>query len=130
MVLPLIPLAIAGIGGGIAGGIVSSFFGGGSKKDYAVHETHAPHEHFAPVTTDARSTAQTFAPTYQYQIDSPDSSMTSKKVAESASSSRPEISPSRTQEGGAGISAVEGTDMTKLALIGAVGLIAYGAVSK
>lgn len=129
MVLPLIPVALAGIGGGVAGGLVSSLLGGGSKKDYAVSEQHSPYEHYAPVTTDASALTQTFAPTYQYQIESPESYMSSKKDISAAATSSPEISPSRTHEA-PGISSVEGTDMTKLVVVGAIGLIAYGLVTK
>ena len=128
MVLPLIPIALAG-GAGILGTLVGGIFADGSKKN-EVSEIHAAKEHYAPITTDARSLAQTFSPTYQYQIHSPEASMVSKKTASAVAESMPSIAPSRTQEGGAGIASVEGMDMTKIAVIGVVGLVAYGLVSK
>lgn len=129
MVLPLIPLVAVAGASALGGGLVASIFGG-SKKDMSVKEVHATKEHFAPVTTDARAISKIFAPTYQYQIESPGARMTKKDKITSAAESYPEISPSRTQEGGAGISSTEGMDMTKIAVIGVVGLVAYGLVSK
>ena len=130
MVLPLIPIALAGIGGGVIGGGIANIFGGGTKKDYGVREIHAPKEHYAPITTDARSISKVFAPTYQYQIESPYAEMRSKKDITARSRSDPDIAPRRIQEGAPGITTTEGVDMTKIAVIGVVGLVAYGLVSK
>ena len=128
MVVPLIPIIAVGAAG-VLGTIAGSIFGGGSKKQ-GVTETHATQEHYAPTITDARSTSQVFSPTYQYQISSPDASMVSKKTATATATSDPTVSPSRTQEGGAGISSMEGVDMTKIALIGGAALIGYGIVKE
>jgi hypothetical protein len=129
MVAPLIPIAAAGVGGGLLGGVLGSFFSG-SKKDYSVHEIHAQKEHYAPTTTDARAFSRVFAPTYQYQIQSPDAYMSSKKDTAASARSAPDIIPQRSQEGGPGIESLEGADLTKIALIGAVGLIGYGVVKE
>ena len=113
MVLPLIAIA-AGVGGGLLGGLL-----GGSKK-----EIHATKEHYAPVNAPVSSIAKTYAPTYQYQIDSPYAEMTSKKDLITKASAEGEISTPRVE------TTTEGMDMTKIAIIGVVGLVAYGVVSK
>lgn len=123
MVFPLIPVAIAGIGGSILGGGLMSVFGSG-KKDYSEH--HAPQEHYAPVATDARSTSEIWSPTYIYQIDSPEGFISKKDTNVAESQATPKISSMREDP----TSISEGTDMTKLAIIGAVGIVAYGLVSK
>ena len=118
MVLPLLPI-IGAAGMGVAGTLLGGIFADKGKK-----EIHATKEHYAPVTTDARAISKVFAPTYQYQIDSPKSIMSSKKDIDSRARSDPDIRPSRTE------TETEGLDMTKIAIIGVVGLVAYGLVSK
>lgn len=115
MVWPLIGAGLAGV----AGGVVGSIFGGGKKG-----EIHATKEHFAPVNTDARSISKVFAPTYQYQIESPNATITSKKDISSSARSDPDVSASRSEED------VEGTDLTKIAIIGAVAFVGYGVVKE
>jgi len=117
MVLPLILAGAAGILGTVAGGTLLG--GGGSKK-----EIHAAQEHYAPVITDSRSLAQVYSPTYQYQIDSPEATMTSKKTSEATATSKPNIAPQRSE------SMTEGTDLTKIAMIGGAALIGYGIVTE
>lgn len=124
--IPPLLYAGAGVAGGVTLAAVYDWLTGTKKG--AIIEEHAYQEHYAPVITDARATSRVYAPTYQYQIDSPEASIVSKKDVSARSTSDPTVSPSRTQEGGAG--SVEGVDMTKIAVIGVVGLVAYGLVSK
>lgn len=117
MVFPIAAAAIiaaAGVGGTLLGGA----FGGGKK------EVHATKEHYAPVITDARATAQTFAPTYQYQIDSPKAIMTSKKDLDTAASSEPDVTSERSAD------TPSPMDLTTIAVVGVIGLVAYGIVTK
>lgn len=118
MVLPILGLAAvaaAGVGGGILGGLL----GGGSKK-----EIHATKEHYAPVHAPVTTTSKVYAPTYQYQIDSPYAKMASKKDIDATARGEAQVSTPRTE------TTTEGMDMTKIAVIGVVGLVAYGLVSK
>lgn len=115
MVLPLIGLAAAGVGGGILG----SWLGGG-KKEY-----HAEREHYAPVSAPVRTTSQVYAPTYQYQIDSPEARMTSKKDISATARGEGTVSTPRTE-----MMEPAGIDLTKVAIIGVIGLVAYGVVTK
>ena len=126
MVFPLIPVAVgvAGVGGGIVGGYLTSLLGSGGKKDYSEH--HAPKEHYAPVTTDARATSTVWSPSYIYQIQSPEGYISKKDTNVAESTAIPKVSSVR--EDPSTIS--EGADMSKLAIIGVVGLVAYGLVSK
>jgi hypothetical protein len=126
MAIWLVPLGYAAAA---IGGAAAAYVFGGSKKDMAVSEQHATKEHYAPVTTDARAISKIFAPTYQYQIESPGARMKSTKKLTSAAESYPDISTPRTHTA-PGIETTEGLDMTKIAIIGVVGLIAYGVVSK
>lgn len=116
MVLPLIPIAAAGIAGGLLGGLLG---GVGSKK-----EIHATKEHYAPVSAPVTTKSEVFAPTYQYQIDSPYAEMISKKDITAKARGEADVSTPRTE------SVTEGMDMTKIAIIGVIGLVAYGVVSK
>jgi len=138
MVTPLIAGLIgAGFGFG-AGGFI-----GGKKEE---HIEHAPYEYYAPVTSKTEQITYSpqiqYAPqlTYAYQggtyiIGSP--SAESKKAQEVKTESIPEQKgawefPITTYQephhepiqGGVG------TDITKIAIIGAVALIAYGLISK
>lgn len=130
MVAPLIPIALAGLGGGLAGGFISSIFGGSSKKEQAVSEVHATQEHYAPTITDARATSQVYSPTVMYQIESPDAYMSKKDTMTAEASSDPTVIPVRTETGGPSAGITEGTDLTKIAFIAAGGLIVYGVVKE
>ena len=137
MVLPLIVAAGAGIGGSVLGGLLTG------KKEEVVK--HAPYEYYAPTTSEVYS--PTYSPqiqmspqyTYAYQggtyiISSP--SATSKKEQEVRSELIPKqegtwklpISVSQ-EPTHSPVQGGVGTDMTKIAIIGAVGLIAYGLIS-
>ena len=139
MVLPLIPIAIGGLSAGAGFGL-GSLFGGGSKK-----EIHAPKEYFAPTIssvyapTDARQLQ--FAPvsSYAYQgstyiIDSPGA--VSKKEQAMETVSRPEqrgawdlpIGVAQSPEHKPGDTA--GVNMTHIAIIGAVALVAVTVLGK
>lgn len=116
MVFPLVALAAATLAG-VAGVGLGSLFG--TKK-----EVHAEKEHYSPVHAPVSSTARTYAPTYQYQIDSPEAVMLSKKDLDTRVRAEGEVSAPRSEVG------TEGMDMTKIAIIGVIGLVAYGAVSR
>lgn len=118
MPLPLIPIAAAAAAG-IGGTLLGGWLGGGKKG-----EVHAPQEHYAPVHAPVTSSAQTYAPTYQYQIESPSASMSSKKDLTTKSEGSSDVAAPRSE------TATEGLDMTKIAIIGVVGLVVYGVVSK
>ncbi|RJS79111.1 hypothetical protein CW713_08750 [Methanophagales archaeon] len=141
MVLPLIPLAVGGLIGG-GGAALGSMFGGGKKTEI---EKHAMYEHYAPQTTTVYSPSyapQTqFAPvtSYAYQgatyiISSPGAE--SKKEQKQSQKSIPsqkgewafpiEVS----QEAKRAEERTEGTDFAKIAIIGVIGLVAYGVISK
>lgn len=127
MVLPLIPIAAAVGGSLIGGGIVSAF--GGSKKASAT-EQHATQEHYAPVTTDARSFSQVTAPSTVYQIESPGATARTESDITSTARSSPAIRTEREQGAAPSVSGDVGTNLPLLVGIGAAGLIIYGAVSK
>lgn len=142
MVLPLIPIAIAGLGGGVAGGLLSGMFG--SKKEELMQQQAGkidvvveaePYQHYQPEIQ--------YAPQYQYGyqapsyiIESPGAKLTKKQVMEA------ELTPEQTGkwETPTTVSPVQelaqrgevgaGTDMVTIAIIAAVGIVAYGLVSK
>lgn len=131
MVLPLIPIALAGIGGGIAGGFLTSIFGGGGKKDVAASEIHAPYEEFAPVKVYAPSISRVYAPSQMFQIDSPGAEMTKKDVITAESRADPTTTPITYRPSTAPSAGItEGTDLTKIAMIGGAALIGYGIVTE
>ena len=138
MVLPLIPLAM--FGGGLAGGAgIGSWLGGGKKEIHATKEyyapttsevyapTHAPQLQFAPVTSYAYQGATNI-------ISSPGASITKKQVQDVVS--RPE--QKGTWEVPIGVrqdpthapGAVSGVNMTHIALISAVAVVAYAVIGK
>ena len=147
MVLPLIPLTIAGLGIGTGFGL-SSLFGGKDetpqeaatgKKDIEIvpTEVHAAYERYQPTYT--------ISPSYEfgYQagdilIESPGAS--TKKEMTQELTSEPTTSPTFTQPHVVEIpvstsdaiaqEATSGTNMVLLVAIGAVALVAYGLVSK
>ena len=140
MVLPLIPIAGAAILGGVGGGLLGGLFG--TKKEELIQQQEpkidvvveaAPYQHFQPELQ--------YAPQYQYGyvgstyvIESPGAKVTKKQ--DLVAKSEPEqvgrwetptaVTPTQTLEQ----RAVEGTNMLHLAIIAAVGLVAYGLVSK
>jgi len=141
MAFPLIPVLVgAGIGAG--GATLGGLFGKGKKEEIK----HAPYEYYAPTVSEVYS--PTYSPqiqmspqyTYAYQggtyiIGSP--SATSKKEQEVRSELIPKqegtwklpISVSQ-EPTHSPVQGGVGTDLTKIAIIGAVGLIAYGVISK
>ena len=140
MVLPLIPLAVGGLIGG-GGATLGSMFGG--KKESI--EKHAAYEYYAPTTSSVYSPSyapQTqFAPvtSYAYQgstyiISSPgaESKKEQKQTQKSIPSQKGEwafpIEVSQEPEHTKDVSG--GLNLTHLAIIGVIGLVAYGVVSK
>ena len=140
MVLPLIPIAGAAILGGVGGGLLSGLFG--SKKEELIQTQDpkidvvveaAPYQHYQPEVQ--------FAPQYQYGyvgstyiIDSPGADVTKKQkmVAKSEPEQvgRWETPTAVTPTQSLAQEATEGTNMMHIAIIAAVGLVAYGLVSK
>ena len=141
MVLPLLPLAVGGLIGG-GGAALGGMFSGGKKTEI---EKHAMYEHYAPQTT--TTYAPTYAPQTQYApqvayayqggtyiINSPQA--TSKKEQGQTQ----ELIPSQTgewvfpistsQEASRSETETKGTDFVKIAIIGVIGLVAYGVISK
>ena len=140
MVLPLIPLAVGGLigaGGGALGGML-----GGKKQTI---EKHAAYEYYAPTTSSVYSPS--YAPQTQYSpvtsyayqgatyiINSPEaiSKKEQKASQESIPSQRGEwafpIEVSQEPKHTKDISG--GLNLTHLAIIGVIGLVAYGVVSK
>jgi hypothetical protein len=116
MVLPLIPIAVAGLAGGGGFGIGSML----SKKGETKTTTYAP----TITTTEAwqYSPVQTYAPTLQYQIHSPEAQQISKKVIETVSKPSqkviPKVSPQVT-----GAEAAAGGISTPVIAIAAVAVV-------
>ncbi|MGP8323474.1 MAG: hypothetical protein ACT6FG_05730 [Methanosarcinaceae archaeon] len=111
MVLPLIPIAI---GTGIAG--LGLGFGASKKGGMIAGVQHAPYETVHTTSTDARAFNITM-PDTNVIYDSPLSKIETKKTLSAEAS--PDIS-----------GPVSGTDMSQIAIIGAVALVGYGLVSK
>lgn len=118
MPFPLIPVGIAALGIGAGFGVSSLF--SGTKKEASSVITHAPYETYAPVSAQQYQ----YSPQYAVQIDSPHASITKKDVLTEQARLTAEM-PQITETG-----RTEGTDMTQLAIIGVIGLVAYGLVSK
>ena len=141
MALPLIPIlsGIAGLGTGVG---VMGALGGGKKEEIK----HAPFEYYAPTTS--KTEQITYAPQVQYSpqlsyayqggtyiISSP--SAVSKKQQEVKSQLIPEQSatwefPISTyqQPTHSPVQGGVGTDLTKIAIIAVIGLVAYGFITK
>jgi hypothetical protein len=117
MPFPLIPVAAVGLGA-LSGFGLSSIIGG-TKKEASSVITHAPYETYAPVT----SQQYQYSPQYAVQIESPMASITKKDVL-TEQARQESVIPQITETG-----RTEGTDMTTLAIIGVIGLVAYGLVS-
>ena len=132
MPFPLIPL-VAGVGSGILSAMF--FGGGGTKKEMQTEATQTTTTTIEPYAYFSPSTQSTYAPTFQHQpvlqIDSPYAkatpTMSSKKEIESQQQptftpqvmALPSIAPQQSDKS-------SGTDLTKIAVIGAIGLVAYG----
>ena len=144
MVLPaLIPVAIAAAGVGVGGGaILSQMLGGGGEESTTTTEHRI---HYAPITKkEIHQPFETFYPTsiyspqqdisYQIITHSPEAKQATKKEMTSDITAEPSLIQPRTDT----ISPryeetrpiTEGTDMTKIALYGAIALVAYGLISK
>lgn len=141
MALPLIPI-LSGIAGLGAGAGIMGTFGDGKKEE--IH--HAPYEYYAPTTS--KTEQVTYAPQVQYSpqlsyayqggtyiISSP--SAVSKKQQEVKSQLIPEQSatwefPISTyqQPTHSPVQGGVGTDLTKIAIIAVIGLVAYGFITK
>jgi len=141
MAVPLIPI-LSGIAGLGTGASVMSALSGGKKEEIK----HAPYEYYAPTTS--KTEQITYAPQVQYSpqlsyayqggtyiISSP--SAVSKKQQEVRSELIPEQSatwefPISTyqQPTHSPVQGGVGTDLTKIAIIGVIGLIAYGLITK
>lgn len=123
MALPLIPIlaGLAGVGGGF--GLASLF--GGTKKETQIQRTYAPTH--APTTTELYAPQIAYTPSYQWMIESPYGTQTSKKETKMASTPSQEVVPTIAPT--ISPTMTEGADMTKLVLIAAVALVAFGAVT-
>jgi len=127
MVLPLIPIALAGIGGGAAGGLLSWVLGGSTKKKEQIQRTTV--DIFAPTDTDLYAPQIHHTPTYQWMIESPYGSQTSKKESRMTSTPSQEVTPTISPTITPSMAQTEGTDMVKLVLIAGVALVIFGAVT-
>jgi hypothetical protein len=141
MVLPLVPIAIAGAGA-LGGFGLGTLFGGSKKEELVQEQTGkidvvveaAPYQHYAP--------QRTFQPTYTQTytggdiiVESPGARTTKKTVVDV----KPRVDQRGEWDYETGVSPVqelgqegavgEGTDMAMIAIIAAVGLVAYGLVS-
>ena len=118
MVFQLLPIIVGAVAAyGIGKGIDSVAEGAGdTKKELRIGgEYHAPQEVYSPTITDARVIQY---PDYNIAVDSPLAQVGSKKEATAS----PDVA--------AGVAQAEGTNMTHIALIGAVGIVLYGLVKK
>lgn len=130
--LPWKPIAIGG-GGLLAG--YTLFGKKGTDQTQALTQQQQPIQitkTYSPVTTTTTST--TFSPSYMTISDSPYASMKKADVISSEPSVGVSptwaISPGQTASQAAEQGQSEGTDMIMLAAVAAVGLVAYGYVSK
>lgn len=135
MVLPLIPIAIAGAG--LGGG-----FGIGSWLSKGKKEIHAEKEYFAPTTTEIYAPTHApqvqFAPVtsyaYQgpiYQIESPGAKAKKEQIMDVVS--KPEMRgawdfPIGVSQEPSHVKDIAGTNLTHIAIIGAVALVAFAVV--
>lgn len=135
MVLPLIPIAIAGIAGAGSAGILGGMLGGSKKEEHIVYSpttstqvTHGART-YAPVQTYAPQTGYSYVGA-TYQIESPGA--VSKKEAKTMMEQETDVAPvfdiptipKQVTEGGGGL--IEGTNMLYVAGIAAVAIIGYG----
>jgi len=137
MVLPLIPIAIAGAGA--AGGFgLGSLFGGGKKEIHAAKEyyaptttevyapTHAPQLQFSPVSTQSYQGAT-------YIVSSPGAVSKKEQITKAVSkpSQRGEWDlPITVSQEPSHVKDIAGTNLTHIAIIGAVALVAVTVLGK
>ena len=141
MVAPLIPVAI-GLGGAALGGAgIASFFSDSKKSERVAssnsvfaetapfsvssqtYSPHSPYEQYSQAIQYAPVTTIQY-PDYAINIQSPEAVATTKK--EMTVDSR----PSQSYRAEQGQTQTSGTDLTMLALIAAVALVAYGVVTR
>lgn len=141
MVAPLIPVAI-GLGGAALGGAgIASFFSDSKKSEKVAssnsvfsetapfsvssqtYSPHSPYEQYSQAIQYAPVTTIQY-PDYAINIQSPEAVATTKK--EMTVDSR----PSQSYRAEQGQTQTSGTDLTMIALIAAVALVAYGVVTR
>ena len=141
MVAPIIPVAI-GLGGAALGGAgIASFFSDSKKSDKVTssnsvfaetapfsvssqtYSPHSPYEQYSQAIQYAPVTTIQY-PDYAINIQSPEAVATTKK--EMTVDSR----PSQSYRAEQGQTQTSGTDLTMLALIAGVALVAYGVVTR
>lgn len=141
MVAPLIPVAI-GLGGAALGGAgIASFFSDSKKSEKAVssnsvfaesapfsvssqtYSPHSPYEQYSQAVQYAPVTTIQY-PDYAINIQSPEAVASTKK--DMTVDSR----PSQSYRAEQGQTQTSGTDLTMLALIAGVALVAYGVVTR
>lgn len=141
MVAPLIPIAI-GLGGAALGGAgIASFFSDSKKSEKAVssnsvfaesapfsvssqtYSPHSPYEQYSQAVQYAPVTTVQY-PDYAINIQSPEAVASTKK--DMSVDSR----PSQSYRAEQGQTQTSGTDLTMLALIAGVALVAYGVVTR
>lgn len=113
-------MVIGNILAGLGGFGLGELFSGFTKKEVST-VTHAPYETYSPQTTFAQQYSIVY-PSYQVAIESPFASQSATRQTEQQARLQPtqEVTPGN----------VLGTDYTTIAIIGVVGLVAYGLVSK
>lgn len=141
MVAPLIPIAI-GLGGAALGGAgIASFFSSSKKSERVVssnsvfaetapfsvssqtYSPHSPYEQYSQAVQYAPVTTIQY-PDYAINIHSPEAVASTKK--EMSVDSR----PSQSYRAEQGQTQSSGTDLTMIALIAGVALVAYGVVTR
>lgn len=141
MVAPLIPIAI-GLGGAALGGAgIASFFSDSKKSEKVAssnsvfaetapfsvssqtYSPHSPYEQYSQAVQYAPVTTIQY-PDYAINIHSPEAVASTKK--EMTVDSR----PSQSYRAEQGQTQTSGTDLTMIALIAAVALVAYGVVTR
>jgi hypothetical protein len=141
MVAPLIPVAI-GLGGAALGGAgIASFFSDSKKSERVAssnsvfaetapfsvssqtYSPHSPYEQYSQAIQYAPVTTIQY-PDYAINIQSPEAVATTKK--EMTVDSR----PSQSYRAEQGQTQTSGTDLTMIALIAGVALVAYGVVTR
>lgn len=131
MVLPLLPIIA---GGALLGGGAGIGWGLGKGKKETITTTYAPT--IAPVTTTTEAwqyaPVQTYAPTVQYQIQSPQAQQISKKVIETVSKPAQAVTPTVTPSISPAVTGVEAPAgiSTGVIAIAVVGLVAVMLLKK
>jgi hypothetical protein len=141
MVAPLIPVAI-GLGGAALGGAgIASFFSDSKKSEKVVssnsvfpesapfsvnaqtYSPHSPYEQYSEAILYAPVTSIQY-PDYAININSPEAVASTKKDM------KVDSRPTQTYRAEQGQTQTSGTDLTMLALIAGVALVAYGVVTR